>query len=56
MPDARQEQSELDTLTLSDDAGNSIRVHSKRSRISCSSCSYIHEKNVGDFAFVVAPT
>jgi hypothetical protein len=53
MPDARQEQSELDTLTLSDDAGNSIRVHSKRSRISC---SYIHEKNVGDFAFVVAPT
>jgi hypothetical protein len=53
MPDARQKQSELDTLTLPDDTGNSIRVDPKRSRLSCSSCSYIHEKNAGDLAFVV---
>ena len=53
MPDARQEQSELNTLTLSEDTRNK---HSRRFKAQLNILLLLHEKNVGDFAFVVAPT
>ena len=53
MPDARQEQSELNTLTLSEDTRNK---HSRRFKAQPNILLLLHEKNVGDFAFVVAPT
>ena len=53
MPDARKEQSELNTLTLSEDTRNK---HSRRFKAQPNILLLLHEKNVGDFAFVVAPT
>ena len=53
MPDARKEQSELNTLTLPEDTRNK---HSRRFKAQPNILLLLHEKNVGDFAFVVAPT
>ena len=53
MPDACQEQGELDILMLSDDTRNK---HSRRFKAQPNILLIaLHERNVGVFAFVVAP-